>query len=418
MTAALPMENVAPLLRTTPSPPSPARWLAYRDHDPWILGTAVMLVAIGLVMMTSASITLADKNYGDPFYFLRRQMIALGIGVALALWAMHVPLHFLQRVSSGFLLLGILVLFLVLIPGIGREVNGSLRWLQLGPLSMQASEIAKPCIVLYLAGYLVRHHDQVREKFIGFIKPIGVLTLIAGLLLLEPDYGAAAVLFATCLGMLFLAGVSLLRFISWGLVAVAALAALAMLAPYRLARLMAFVNPWADPYDTGFQLTQSLIAFGRGELTGVGLGAGIQKLFYLPEVHTDFVFAVIGEELGLAGTLAVIALFLFLVWRMLLLGGEALKAGQAFHAHIANGVALLLGLQAFINIGVNMGVLPTKGLTLPLISYGANSMVITWVMIGLLLRVAHEIRQPARVLALTQAQTTSVPAMMAGENSA
>lgn len=413
MTAALPMNNVTPLLRPEQISAPPVRWLAFRDHDPWILGAAAALVAIGLVMMTSASITVADKNHGAPFYFLWRQITALSIGTALALWTMHVPLHFLQRVSSGFLLLGILALILVLIPGIGREVNGSLRWLQLGPLSVQASEIAKPCIVLYLAGYLVRHSDQVREKFIGFIKPIGVLTLIAGLLLLEPDYGAAAVLFATCLGMLFLAGVSLARFIAWGLVAGAALAVLAMLAPYRLARLMAFVNPWADPYDTGFQLTQALIAFGRGELTGVGLGAGIQKLFYLPEVHTDFVFAVIGEELGLLGTLTVMLLFLFLVWRVLLLGGEALKAGQAFHAHIANGVALLLGLQAFINIGVNMGVLPTKGLTLPLISYGANSMVITCAMLGLVLRVAHEIRQPARVLAAAQAQAMSPPTINA-----
>ncbi len=405
MTAALAMDRVAP---------PPARWLAYRDHDPWILGAAVVLACLGVVMMTSASITLADKNYGDPFYFLWRQLTALGIGAALALWAMHVPLHFLQRMSSAFLLLGILALILVLIPGIGREVNGSLRWLQLGPLSLQASEVAKPCVVLYLAGYLVRHSDQVREKFIGFIKPIGVLTLIAGLLLLEPDYGAAAVLFATCLGMLFLAGVSLPRFISWGLVALSALAALALLAPYRLARLMAFVDPWSDPYDSGFQLTQSLIAFGRGELTGVGLGAGIQKLFYLPEVHTDFVFAVIGEELGLAGTLTVIALFLFLMWRILLLGGEALKAGAAFHAHAANGVALLLGLQAFINIGVNIGVLPTKGLTLPFISYGANSMVITCAMLGLVLRIAHEIRRPVHLPAT--GRPVSAPAIKIAED--
>jgi cell division protein FtsW len=285
---------------------------------------------------------------------------------------------------------------LVLIPGVGREVNGSLRWIQVGPVSVQASELAKPSVIIYLAGYLVRHGQQVREMFVGFIKPIGWLTIIAGLLLLEPDYGAAAVLFATCLGMLFLAGVSLPRFLSWGLVALGALATLAMLAPYRLARLMTFVNPWADPYDSGFQLTQALIAFGRGEWFGVGLGASIQKMFYLPEVHTDFVFAIIAEELGLAGTLVVIALFSFLIWRAFHIGGRALRNGHAFAAYLAYGVGLLIGLQAYINIGVNMGVLPTKGLTLPLISYGSNSVMMVCFCIGLLLRVAYEGKQPVR----------------------
>jgi len=376
----------------------PASWF---DNDPWLLTCVVAIIAFGLVTMTSASVTIADRIYGDPLHFFWRQAVALVIGTALGLWALRTPLAAMAHASGMFLLLTVVVLGLVLVPGLGREVNGSLRWIGIGPASIQASEIAKPCIVIYLAAYLVRHGEQVRTQFIGFIKPIGLLTGIAGLLLIEPDYGAAVVLFATCLGMLFMAGVPITRFVSWGLVAVAALAALAMLAPYRLARLMTFVDPWADPYDSGFQLTQALIAFGRGEWFGVGLGASIQKLFYLPEVQTDFVFAIIGEELGLAGTVTVIALFTFFVWRAFAIGGEALRSGRPFQAHVANGVGLLIGLQAFINMGVNMGVLPTKGLTLPFISYGSNSLMVSCFALGLLLRVAHEARQPtrARVLA-------------------
>jgi len=219
---------------------------------------------------------------------------------------------------------------------------------------------------------------------------MGVVTVLGALLLLEPDYGATVVLIATALGMLFSGGVSLARFSAWGLVAVAALATMAILAPYRLERLMVFMNPWADPWDRGFQLTQALIAFGRGEWLGVGLGGSVQKLFYLPEVHTDFIFAVLAEELGLAGTLSVIGLYTFLVWRALLISARAQAAGLRFGAHLACGIGLLIGLQAFTNIGVNMGVLPTKGLTLPLISYGANSLVFTCAALGLLARVAWE----------------------------
>ena len=377
---------------------APHRWLspALTDNDPWLLGCAIVLAGIGVVMVTSASITIADRSYGDPLHFLWRQLVALGIGSVLAVGALQMPLAALQRAGAMFLLFSVFILILVLIPGVGREVNGSLRWIQVGPVSIQASELAKPSVIIYLAGYLVRHGQQVREKFVGFIKPIGWLTIIAGLLLLEPDYGAAAVLFATCLGMLFMAGVSLPRFLSWGLVAVGALATLAMLAPYRLARLMTFVNPWADPYDSGFQLTQALIAFGRGEWFGVGLGASIQKMFYLPEVHTDFVFAIIAEELGFAGTMTVIALFSFLIWRAFQIGGQALKNGHPFAAYLAYGIGLLIGLQAYINMGVNMGVLPTKGLTLPLISYGSNSVMMICFCIGLLLRVAYEGKQPVR----------------------
>jgi cell division protein FtsW len=370
---------------------------AFADNDPWLLAGVLALVAIGLVMMTSASITIADRNYGDALFFLWRQLVALGIGLCLSICVMRTPLEVLQRLSSVLLLFALLLLVLVVVPGIGHEVNGSMRWMKIGPLTLQASEVAKPCVVLYLAAYLLRHGDQVRSQFIGFIKPILVLMIIAVLLLLEPDYGAAAVLFTTCLGMLFLAGVSLQRFLLWGVVAVAALATVGMLKAYRLTRLMTFTDPWADPYDTGFQLTQALIAFGRGEWFGVGLGSSIQKMFYLPEVHTDFVLAVIAEELGFVGTVTVILLFLFVVWRCFHIGGEALRSGRAFQSYIANGVGLLIGLQAFVNIGVNMGVLPTKGLPLPFISYGSNNLMMSCVAIALVLRAAYESRQPPRV---------------------
>lgn len=366
---------------------------AFLNNDPWLLGCAAALVGLGMVMMTSASITVADRGYGDALHFLWRHLIALGIGVALGVCVLSTPLEALQRLSGVFLALGMALLLLVLAPGIGREVNGSLRWIAFGPAALQASEAAKLCIVIYLAAYMVRHGEQVRTRFIGFIKPIGLLTVIAFLLLLEPDYGAAAVLFATCLGMLFMAGVSLVRFMAWGLVAVAALASVAMLKAYRLTRLLTFTDPWSDPYDTGFQLTQALIAFGRGEWFGVGLGASIQKLFYLPEVHTDFVLAVIAEELGFAGTACVIVLYTFLVWRTFDISGRVLRSGRPFQSYLANGAGLLLGLQAFVNMGVNMGVLPTKGLPLPFVGYGANNLIVSCVAVSLILRAAHESKQ-------------------------
>lgn len=359
-------------------------------YDPWLLVCVIVLAALGLVMVASASITVADRRFAEPLHYFWRQLAAFGIGVPIAFGLARVPLATWERASGMFLLLGVFLLALVIVPGLGREVNGSMRWLALGPVALQPSEPAKLCFIIYLAAYLVRHGEQVRSAFVGFIKPVGLVTVLGGLLLLEPDYGATVVLIATALGMLFLGGVPLARFSAWALAAVAALATMAILAPYRLSRLMTFMDPWADPYDTGFQLTQALIAFGRGGWLGVGLGASVQKLFYLPEVHTDFIFAVVAEELGLAGTIIVIALFTFLVWRAFHIGARAAAAGQAFATYLAYGIALMLGLQAFSNMGVNMGVLPTKGLTLPLLSYGANSVVVTCAAVGLLARVSYE----------------------------
>ena len=291
---------------------------------------------------------------------------------------------------------GLALLVLVLVPGVGHEVNGSTRWVRIGVMNLQASEPARLCFLLYLGGYLVRQNKTLRERFMGFFWPMLVLTLACGLLLAQPDFGAAVVLVATALVMLFVAGARIRDFAIFLLLAVAAMAALAILSPYRLKRLTGFLDPWSDPFDSGFQLTQSLIAIGRGEWFGVGLGDSVQKLFYLPEAHTDFVFAVFAEEFGLFGSLLLIGLFLALLWRVFKLGMRAANAERFFEAYVAIGIGTWLGLQAFINVGVNMGLLPTKGLTLPLISYGRSSLIITMICIGLLLRIHHELVVDAR----------------------
>lgn len=369
-------------------------WLS--GYDPYLLGVCLFTLALGLVMMTSASITIADRQFGEPLHYLWRQGAAAMLGLALAYATLKIPLHVWEFMSVPLLLLALLLLALVLIPGVGREVNGSMRWIRLGPINLQASEPAKLCVIVYLAGYLVRQAEQVRNSFAGFIIPVLVMTTIAGLLLLEPDFGASVVLFTTALGMLFLGGVPFGRYLAWMLVAITALVSLAVLSPYRMQRLMTFTDPWQDPFNTGFQLTQALIAFGRGDWFGVGLGSSVQKLFYLPEAHTDFIFSVLAEELGVFGCLLVLGLFCFIIWRAFTIGQLAMQAGQAFAAYLAYGIGLIIGIQAFINIGVNMGVLPTKGLTLPLFSYGSNSLVVTCVLLALLLRIDHETRTSTR----------------------
>jgi cell division protein FtsW len=282
----------------------------------------------------------------------------------------------------------------VLIPGVGRQVNGSIRWLHLGFFNLQASELVKLFVIVYLAGYLVRRGEEVRTTLKGFLKPLAILTLFAVLLLLEPDFGTTAVMFATALGLMFLGGVRLWQFSALLAAVVAVLGGVALSSPYRLERLTTFLDPWADPFNSGFQLTQALIAIGRGEWLGVGLGGSIQKLFYLPEAHTDFLFAVLAEELGLLGVTVVIALFTLVVWRAFVIAYRAEQSGNRFAAYLAYGIGMWIGLQAFINMGVNMGALPTKGLTLPLMSYGGSSIVVMCMAVALLMRVDYETRFP------------------------
>jgi cell division protein FtsW len=302
---------------------------------------------------------------------------------------------------NGLLLLaGIALLGLVLLPSLGQTVNGSTRWLELGPLRVQASEPARICVLMYLASYAVRQHRDLVSSFRGFLKPMLIVAFACMLLLAEPDYGAAVVLTATSLCILFVAGGRLRDFTIAATVAGAALAALAVSSAYRVERLAVFLDPWQDPFASGFQLTNSLIAIGRGEWFGVGLGASVQKLFYLPEAHTDFVFAVLAEELGLFGSTLVIALFTLVVYRAITLGQRALAAGLPFQGLLSTGIGVMIGLAASVNIGVNTGLLPTKGLALPLISYGRSSTVVTLVAFGILLRIHHELkaaeREPAR----------------------
>ena len=365
-------------------------------YDLWLMGVSLMIIFVGLVMMTSASISISAKEFGDPMHYFWRQGFAAMIGLSISLVVLKIPMHLWEKTSAALLLIAIFMLVLILIPGIGKEVNGSMRWIQLGPFSFQASEPVKLCVIAYMASYLVRHSETVRTDFKGFIRPIAVLTLISALLLLEPDFGATVVLFTTALGMLFMAGIPLSRFCAWGSVAVSALIALAVLSPYRMQRLMSFVDPWKDPYDSGFQLTQALIAFGRGDWFGAGLGSSVQKLFYLPEAHTDFIFSVIAEELGLIGSIVIILLYSFIVWRAFVIGHIAERVEKYFAAYFAYGIGLIIGIQAYINIGVNMGVLPTKGLTLPLMSYGGNSLIVYCVLLAILLRIEYENRQDTR----------------------
>ena len=352
---------------------------------------AVML--LGLVMVASSSITTAAET-GSPLDVFWRQLAFAFAATGVILLATRVPMAGWRALGPWLLLIGTAALALVLVPGIGREVNGSMRWIAMGPVNLQPSELVKVFSVLYLAGYLVRRSDHVRSRLSGFFKPIILMSVIALLLLAEPDYGATVVLFATTLTLLFLGGVPFLSFSAWVLAIVSVFAAMMISAPYRMERLLTFINPWADPFGSGFQLTQALIAIGRGEWLGVGLGQSVQKLHYLPEAHTDFLFAVLSEELGLIGGAITIVLFGFITWRAFGIGRRAIAAGDAYGGYLSYGVGLLVGLQAYINIGVNLGLLPTKGLTLPLMSYGGSSLLATAIAIGLLLRVDAETGRP------------------------
>ncbi|MBV8803582.1 MAG: putative lipid II flippase FtsW [Sinobacteraceae bacterium] len=355
--------------------------------------TIVLVLSIallGLVMVTSASVSIASQETGQPFFYLERQLLLTLIGGACAALLFCIPSQLLEKISVPLLITAIAMLALVFVPGLGHTVNGSRRWLQLAGLNFQASELARVLVLIYVASYAVRREEALRSTFGGLVKPLGLLVLVGALLLAEPDFGAATVLFATGFGILFVAGARLRYVLAMTLIAGAGFAALAVSSSYRLRRLTTFLDPWADPYNSGFQLTQSLIAIGRGQWFGVGLGESVQKLFYLPEAHTDFLFAVLAEELGLAGVVVTLALFLALVWRSFHIARLASTAGLKFQSYLAAGFGLWVGIQAFINMGVNMGVLPTKGLTLPFMSYGRSSLIVALAWVGLLLRVYHE----------------------------
>ena len=369
-----------------------------------LLLVAFTLALVGLVMVTSASVDVAEaQNQGALYYFWHHSAYLL-VGICAGFAVLSLPVRWWDEQSWLLLAFALLLLMLVLIPGVGKTVNGSARWLTIGFINIQPSEIAKVFLVVYTASYIVRHFDQVKESWWGFVKPLLVLILVAVLLLLEPDFGALVVTLSAVIGMIFLSGVRITHFSALLAVCACSIGMLAVSQAYRLERLTAYIDPWANQYDTGYQLTQALIAFGRGEWFGVGIGNSVQKLFYLPEAHTDFVFAILGEELGLAGVLVIIGLYALLLWRGLKTGRRAELAGQKFNALVAYGITLLLSVQTLINLGVNTGLLPTKGLTLPLLSYGGSSLIVSCICIGLLLRVYMEI--PASTGELNQTELT------------
>jgi cell division protein FtsW len=330
-----------------------------------------------------------------------RHLLYIAMGVALALSLRLIPMAFLERISRPLMALSVLLLLMVFVPGLGHTVNGSARWIRLGLLNFQAVEAVKLMVIIYLAGYLARKAQLVQTRFFDTLKPLLFAGLLSVILLLQPDMGSAAVITAIVAGMVWLAGAAWRHIFVLGMLTLPAFGFAAM-EPYRLRRIVSFMDPWADPFASGFQLTQALIAVGRGELFGVGIGASIQKLFYLPEAHTDFIFAVLAEEFGLLGVIAVLALFMMLVTRIMVIGSMAHRNNRSFAGFVAYGIGLWIGLQALVSVGVNLGVLPTKGLTLPLISSGGSSMLMTLVALGVVLRIKYELDRDNGVFAISR----------------
>lgn len=380
------------------------------SFDMLLVIALVGLACVGVVMVTSSSIAVADSQHMGAFYYLKKHLLFLGLGAVLATFAMRTELKLLEK-NAWLLLAGaVVLLLLVFVPGIGMRINGARRWLNFLVTSFQPVEAVKLILVVYVASYLVRHRESVETSFWGLFKPIMIAGMFVVLLLVQPDFGSATLMIAVTIGMIWLGGANPVFLGGMGLPVVALLWFVAKFEPYRMRRLTSFVDPWADPFNDGFQLTQSLMAIGRGEWTGVGLGSSVLKLSYLPEAHTDFIFAVISEEFGLVGILLVMGLFGLAVGRGLYLGVKGMEIGQRFAGYVACGISLMIGLQAMVSIGVNLGALPTKGLTLPLISYGGSSIVLTCAMAGVLLRTTYEINRAfdARQMA-TRMPAAAVP---------
>ena len=356
--------------------------------DTVLLTLGATLISIGVIAIASASIEYGDFHFGNPWHHTQRHAAYLMLAITLGALAYMAPAASVQRLSPWLLFLAVALLILVMIPGIGREVNGAQRWLPLGVITVQPSEFAKLAVLLYAAGYLVRQEEAVRHHWSGLAKLIAILSVVAALLLLEPDFGATVIIVGVVVGMTFLAGAKLIYVLAMLAAAAMALAFLVLSAPYRMKRLTAYQDPWADPFGSGFQLVQSLIAFGQGEWWGVGLGNSVQKLFYLPEAHTDFVFSIWSEETGLIGATAMIALFVMLIARVLNIGWRAAAQHRLFEAYVCFGAALMFAGQAFVNMGASSGLLPTKGLTLPFVSYGGNSLIVNCMLLGMVLRTA------------------------------
>ncbi|WP_407354100.1 putative lipid II flippase FtsW [Luteimonas sp. R10] len=378
--------------------------------DPWLLGAAIALATLGVVMVASSSIAIGEDLEVGPFYFLVRHLMFLGMGTALCLLAMRTEMRSIEKYDRLLLLGCFVLLLMVFLPGLGHTVNGARRWVNLGVSKFQTVEAVKLMYIVWLSSYLVRFRDEVNATWGAMLKPLGVAAGLMLLLVLQPDFGSLALILAITAGMLVLGGVHMPRMAAPVLVILPLLAIVAIAEPYRMRRLTSFMDPFADPFNSGYQLANALMAVGRGEWFGVGLGASVQKLSYLPEAHTDFILAVIGEELGFFGVCLVIGLYALLVGRALWIGLKCVEMRRHFAGYCAFGVALAIGLQSLVSIGVNLGLLPTKGLTLPLVSSGGSSVLMTCLAIGLLLRVSYELDRAQRQVARLRGEAAQPPA--------
>jgi len=373
------------------SMPSDLHGSIARFMDVQMFLAILMIAGIGLIMLTSTTIDIAYRLHADDFFYVKKQLVFMSLGLASIIVMSRVRLGIWERLGPLLLCLVIVLLFLVLVPGMGRTVNGSTRWLMVGPLGLQVSEFAKVAMIIYLSGYLVRHADNVETKLTAFLSPMTVLGLVILLLMLEPDFGSAMVFMLMMFGMMFLSGARILPLLSLIGVCIALMISLAITSPYRMQRIIAFMDPWADAQDSGYQLTQALIAVGNGGISGVGIGESVQKLFHLPEAHNDFIFAVLAEEMGLIGVAILLLSYFIFIWRCFDLGNKAQIQQMKFAQNIAYGCGIWFGLQTVISLCVNMGMLPTKGLSLPFISVGGSNLLASCIAIGLLMRVYMEV---------------------------
>lgn len=361
-----------------------------QSFDRMLMWCAFFLLGLGFVMVASASMPVAERLTGNPFYFVARHSFYILLSVALGALVLMLPTQFMDRFNGALCLLALALLLAVLV--IGHEVNGATRWIRIGPMTLQAAEFAKLFFFIFLASYLNRRHDEVRKNWRGFVKALMVMALMSFMLLLQPDLGTVVVLSVTAMFMLFIAGARIPHFLALGITMVVLFVVLVIVEPYRMRRVTSFLDPWQDPFGSGYQLTQSLMAFGRGDLTGQGLGNSIQKLQFLPEAHTDFILAVVGEELGFIGVVVTLTLLMVLVIKALLLGQRALRQQHAFGGYLAHGIGIWFFFQGAVNLGAAAGLIPTKGLTMPLVSYGGSSLLVMVAAIGILLRIDYEVR--------------------------
>lgn len=361
--------------------------------DFWLMISAACLIAIGVTMVASSSFAIAEKYNHDAFYYLKRHIIFITIGSLLGCIILAMKMDWMQQLSRLFIVIAIILLIVVLFPGFGVKVNGARRWINLGISRFQVVEAVKLALIVYLAGYIVRHKHGLQNKFFGVIKPLFLAVLLAFLLLLQPDFGSAVLLMTITLFMIYIAGARYRDLSVLAIFSISSMAILAKAEPYRMQRLNSFLNPWADPFDGGFQLIQALIAIGSGKLSGIGIGGSVQKLFYLPEAHTDFIFSVFAEEMGFIGVLTLIAIYITLIWRIFAIAKQALKDGKEFAFFACSGIGVLIALQTFLSMGVNLGLLPTKGLTLPFISSGGSAIMMNLLSLAVVMRVSYENRK-------------------------